>query len=268
MLGQSVAVAALAAYALSGSAPALAAEFAVAVSPPRFEIELAPGKTRREVVEITSAAAQSASFKMRTADWTFGPDASVNFVDELLPGSCRPWVAIERREVTAQPGRPVRFRFEVSAPADALAQECRFALMIEGQDQTTGGSSLNLPFNARIGVIVYVAVGDVKPQLAIAGARVEQVNGVPTPVLLVRNDGKAHGRLAGYLGGTDASGSKLEFTPASLPIMPGETRAIALTATKEGDTETAVPVKFPVTVSGKLEWGGSQALELEQRFAQ
>ncbi|MEO8248430.1 MAG: hypothetical protein ABI589_03585 [Burkholderiales bacterium] len=251
-------------------APAFAADFAVAVSPPRFELQLKPGAGRREVLELTSASTVAATFTVRTADWTFGADASVNFVDELLPGSCRPWVAIERRQLTVQPGRPVRFRFEVAAPADAPAQECRFALLIEGQEQTTGGNALKLPFNARIGVIVYAAVGDVKPQLAVAGARVDQVNGAPTPVLLVRNDGNAHGRLAGFLSGTDAAGTKLEFSPASAPILPGETRAIALMPNKEGDTETVVAVKYPVTVTGKLEWGqpqSPQSLPLEQRFA-
>ena len=258
---------AFAAVAASGIKPATAAEFSVAVSPPRFEFELAPGKSRREVLEITSSAAQSATFNVRTADWTFGPDASVNFVDELVPGSCRPWVAIERREVTANPGRPVRFRFEVTAPADTPPTECRFALLVEGQEQTAKSADLSLPFNARIGVIVYVAVGDVKADLKIDSARVEKVNGVPTPALLVQNSGTAHGRLGGFLSGTDAAGTKLEFTPTSSPILPGETRLIALIPSRPGDTDTIAHVVFPVTISGKLEWDKNQSIELEQRFA-
>ena len=83
----------------------------------------------------------------------------------------------------------------------------------------------------------------------------------------MRNSGAAHGRLGGFLSGTDASGKALEFTPGSLPILPGETRAVALNATRPGDPEVAVQVQFPVTITGKLEWGKGQSQAVEQRFA-
>lgn len=254
------------ALAAIGLSPAGAAEFAVAVSPPRFELEVKPGETVREVIEITNAAAQSSVFKVRTADWSLAPDASVSFMDELAPSSCRPWVAIERRELTVTPGRPYRFRFEVAPPADAQPVECRFAIMIEGQDQTTTSAGLAIPFNARLGVIVYAAVGDVQPQLSVVGSGVQNVNGEPTPVLQVRNTGTAHGRLGGFLSGTDASNTKLDFAPGTTPILPGETRTVALVATRSGDPHTAVAVRFPVTIRGKLEWGKKQSQDLEQRF--
>jgi len=256
----------IAALTAIGLAPARAADFAVAVSPPRFELEVKPGERLREVIEITNAAAQSSVFTVRTADWSLAPDASVSFMDELAPQSCRPWVAIERRELTVMPGRPYRFRFEVTPPADAPPVECRFAIMIEGQDQTTTGAGLAIPFNARLGVIVYAAVGDVQPQLSVVGSGVQTIDGQPTPVLQVRNTGKAHGRLGGFLSGTDASNTPLDFAPGTTPILPGETRSVALVATRPGDPHTAVAVRFPVTIRGKLEWGKKQSQEVEQRF--
>jgi hypothetical protein len=51
-----------------------------------------------------------------------------------------------------------------------------------------------------------------------------------------------------------------------MPIMPGETREIALVATKPGDTETAVAIRYPLSVSGKLEWGRKGSMVVEQRF--
>lgn len=254
------------ALAVAGLSPVAAAEFAVAVSPPRFELEVKPGERVREVLEIHNASAQSSLFKVRTADWSLEPDASVSFMDELAPSSCRPWVAIERRELTVMPGRPYRFRFEVTPPADAKPVECRFALMIEGQDQTTTSAGLAIPFNARLGVIVYAAVGDVQPQLGVVGSGVQDINGQPTPVLQVRNTGTAHGRLGGFLSGTDANNTKLDFAPSTTPILPGETRTVALVATRPGDPHTVVAVRFPVTIRGKLEWGKKQSQDLEQRF--
>ncbi len=266
----STARAALAALAcMCGIPPALASEFALAVSPPRFELALKAGERSRQVLEITNASAAATTFGVRTADWSLGMDNSVMFHEEdLRPDSCRPWVAIERRELTVAGGRPYRFRFEVNAPADAKPGECRFAIMLEGQEQVSRAESgPPIPFSARLGVVVYVAVGGAKPELSVVGSGVQTVNGKPTPVLQVRNSGAAHGRLAGFLSGTDATNTALEFAPVSMPVLPGETRTIALTATRPGDPDTAVQVRFPVTVRGKLEWGNGQTQNIEQRFA-
>lgn len=251
--------------ALAALLPAQA-QFSLAVSPPRVELGAKPGVPLREVLEFTHTDARPGAYKVKTADWTLRPDGGVDFSDELQPGSCRPWVAIERREVTVTPGRPYRFRFEVSPPADTPPTECRFALMIEGQEQAAG-PQLPMALAARIGVIVYVAVGDVAPVLALAGTSVSTLDGRELPLLRVRNSGTAHGRLAGFLKGTDAGGTKLEFQPASTPIMPGETRDIALVATRPGDTDSQVTVRFPLTVTGKLEWGRSGSFSVDQRFA-
>jgi hypothetical protein len=253
---------------VAGLSVANAADFALAVSPPRFELELKPGEKSRQVLEITNASPEATALSAKTADWSLAPDSSVTFYDDLQPGSCRPWVAIERRELTVSAGRPYRFRFEINAPADAPTGECRFAIMLEGQEQLSraqGGPAI--PFSARLGVVVYVAMGGAAPALSVTGTAVQSINGKPTPVLLVRNSGTAHGRMGGFLSGSDASGKSFEFSPSSLPILPGETRAVALNATRPGDQDTEVQVQFPVTVRGKLEWGKGQTQNLDQRFA-
>jgi hypothetical protein len=243
------------------------AQFALAVSPPRMELTGKPGERVRDVIELTHSDARQGEYTFKTADWTLKPDGSVDFSDELVPGSCRPWVAIERRELSIAAGKPYRYRFEVTPPPDTPPMECRFAVLIEGKERTTAPGT-PVAMAARIGVIAYVAIGDVQPVLDIAGATVKTVNGQSLPVLRIRNTGTAHGRLAGFLNGTDASGARLEFQPATTPIMPGETRDIALTATKPGDTDATVAVRFPVTVTGSLEWGKSGSTKVNERFAQ
>lgn len=251
---------------LGVAATAAAADFAVAVSPPRFELQMKPGERTRQILEITNSATGPSSFKVKTADWTLAADGSVVFEDALRAGSCRPWVTLERRELTVQSGRPYRFRFEVSPPPDAPAAECRFALLLEGEDQTAKTGSLAIPYNARLGVIVYVGIGNVVPNIEIIGAAVQNVNGRPTAVLKVRNLGTAHGRLSGFLSGTDAGNTSLEFAPTPSPIMPGESRDIPLTASRPGDPDTPVTARFPVTVRGNLESGSNQSQAMEQRF--
>jgi hypothetical protein len=242
-----------------------AQDFSAAVSPPRFELALDPGESSRQVIEITNASSLPSKFRFRTADWTLDENAAVHFTDELAFRSCRPWVAIERHELEVPAGGRYRFRFEVTPPADTLPRECRFAIMIEGDEQIArGADGLNLPVSGRIGVIVYVRVGGAAPDLQVVGAAVSDVNGRMLPVLRVNNLGNAHGRLAGFLQGTDATGRRLEFEPSTLPILPLETRAIALTASET--PETIAEIAFPVTIQGVLEWGTAQRLEINQQF--
>jgi len=243
-----------------------AQQFAAVVSPPRFELVAKPGERVRQVIEINNVGPQPATYYLRTADWALASDASVNFSDELAEGSCRPWVAIERREISVPGGGRYRYRFEVTPPADAPAGECRFALMIEGDAQTvqTAGGP-NVPVSGRIGVIVYVTVGGAAPDMQIVGSGVEDVGGRMVPVLKVHNSGSAHGRLDGFLSGTDASGRKLEFAPSTLPILVGETRTIALTATD--DSREVTDFKYPLRIRGALEWGDGKRLEFDQTFA-
>lgn len=244
---------------------AAAQNFAAVVSPPRFEITARPGERVRHVVEISNAAQQPARYYLRTADWSLDADAGVSFSDELAPGSCRPWVAIERRQIEVPGGGQYRYRFEVEPPAGTPDGECRFALMIEGDEQTVRtAAGVGVPVSGRIAVIVYVAIGQAAPDLAVVGTTVAELNGRALPALEVRNSGNAHGRLAGFLTGTDASGRKLEFAPSSLPVLPGETRRVALSASDGSDQ--APELSFPVTVKGTLELGTGRRIDFEQQF--
>lgn len=233
-------------------------------SPPRFELRAMPGESLRQVLEISNAGVLPAKFRIRTADWTLTDENGVVFHDELRPGSCRPWVAIERKELALPGGGRARYRFEVSPPADAPVGECRFALMIEGDEPVVASSDLfNIPVRGRLGVIVYVAIGNAAPKLEVVKAGVEIADGRPKPTVWIRNTGAAHGRVSGFLNGIDARGRELEFAPSNFPILPGETRAIALAA-QSGPSEPTEPA-FPVTVRGTIEWDGGRA-PFEHRF--
>src|ERR1700736_2111047 len=158
---------ALVLLALLGAAFSMRAQsegFAALVSPPRFELATQPGKTMRSVIEVSNRSTAPARYLIHTADWTFSPDFSVSFHDDLQPGSCRPWVAIERPEVVVPGGGTLRYRFEVHVPADAPAGECRFAVMIEGAEPSIAKSNgMDLPVTGRIGDIVYFTGGDGGP---------------------------------------------------------------------------------------------------------
>jgi hypothetical protein len=246
------------------SASVHAQGFAALVSPPRFELTGQSGKTVRSVIEISNRSTAASRYLVHTADWSFAPDFSVNFRDELRPDSCRPWVAIERAEVVVPGGGTLRYRFEVNVPADAPAGECRFAVMIEGAEPSIARSKgLDMPVTGRIGVIVYLIIGGGEPELEVLGPKVATLNGQQLPTLRVHNSGTAHGRVTGFLTGTDAKGISYDFTPSDFPILPHEEREVFLTpSTPSNDHPT---LTFPVTVKGELEWG-RQKTELNQLF--
>jgi len=239
--------------------------FAAIASPPRFELRTKAGGVVRSILEISNMAQGSASFNIKTADWSFDKNFSLDFKDTLSPDSCRPWVALEHRQLKIAAEGRVRFRFEVQVPPDTAPRECRFALLIEGHDPVLGrAQDMNFPVSGRLGVIVYVAIGGAQPQLEILGSDLLRVNGEMMPAVHVRNSGAAHGRLTGVLIGTDAHGKKVEFIPSTVPILPGATRAINLLIEREslGDHVLA----YPLLIRGTLEYG-DRRLPFEGRYA-
>jgi fimbrial chaperone protein len=249
---------------ISPCAPVQGQGFAALVSPPRFELATQAGKTLRSVVEVSNRSTAPARYLVHTADWTFSADFSVNFHEDLQPGSCRPWVAIERPEIVVPGGGTLRYRFEVAVPANAPAGECRFAVMIEGAEPSIARSQgLDMPVTGRIGVIVYLTIGEGTPELEVFGPKIATLNGQQIPTLRVHNSGTAHGRMTGFLTGKDAKGIPYDFTPSDFPILPHEEREVFLTPSTATDDHPTLT--FPVTVKGTLEWG-KRKTELNQLF--
>jgi hypothetical protein len=247
---------------------AYAQSFSAVVSPPRFEVAVQPGKTIRQVLEITQASNEKGAYRIYTNDWTIGADGNAVFVDELAPNSCRPWVSLERRELTIAANAKMRFRFEITPPADAVPTECRFAIMIEGAEQVVkANGAMSFPVSGRVGVVVYAAVGDAAPKLEISPAGTHVSEGMIVPVLNIKNTGNAHGRAMGFLKGTDRQGVKIDFSPEPLPILPGQTRAVMLIPQAEGNA--AIKLNYPINIQGAIEWSetlGAKKTDIDFRF--
>jgi len=251
---------------LLGSGPAAAGGFSALVSPPRFEDKAKAGTTYRNVIEITNVSAERARYTFRTADWQLNDEASAIFSEALAPGSCRRWVGIEAPEIIVEANAKRRYRFEVAVPADAPSGECRFAIMLEGDPEKVKGD-LALPVSGRIGIIVYLSIGDAAAKLDVVGSQAQTVEGRNLPLLRVRNSGNAHGRLEGLIDGKDASGRRFTFAPSNLPILAGETRGVLLNPEGDNDKTPAPAIVYPLTLKGRLEWG-AQHLDVETTVSQ
>lgn len=247
----------------SGSAIASDKGFTGGVSPSRFELASKPGDVLRKSIKIYNLGVRPSQFKVRTMDWSYSPEGQISFQDELAADSCREWVALERHKINVvpDPQRPRSFRFEIQVPEDAPAQECRFALMMEGTEDTHTaafeGGQVSLPVAGRIAVIVYVGVGKVDPDISVGRISVQQVNRRLLPVLRVRNEGLAHGRLDSDLVAKTADGKRVPLTIATSPILPGQTRYLALSPA------AGTNLSYPLTIKGKV-YSDANSTDIEE----
>jgi len=249
---------------------ASAAPFEVAVTPSRFELSAQSGKRLGQSLEIHNLGGEATEVNVRTLDWTYSPEGEVGYYDALQPGSCRPWVTLERRTVKVGARDKASFRFQLEPPADAPRGECRFMIALEGAepayraDIARGGASLSLPVSGRVAVAVYVALNGAEPKMTLSRVAMKDVGGKRTPVVTVSNAGDAHGRLDGSLQAIDARGTEFEMAPEGTPVMPGQTRDIALLARGEAG-KTVQPV-YPIKLKGVIDWDkGGFKVEAELR---
>lgn len=247
--------------------PAMAQDFAASATPPRYELDARPGTVVRQVLTLGNESSFGATYVVRTNDWDLNDAGGPVFFDELRPGSCRPWVRIERREVRLKPLEQRRYRFEVRVPQEAVEGECRFALMVEQPPEAvaaTGGTGdMRFPIQGRLGVIVYLRIGAAAPKLVLQEIRTEMVNAQRIPVAVFRNAGNAHGRPNGVLEAVDASRRSLELTVSPSPVLPGRTRAVPIWPQAPQESDKPPILAYPLTLKGKIEWeDGSKDVDL------
>lgn len=256
-------------FLLASAGSAAAAPFELAVTPSRFEIAGKAGTRVGQSLDIHNLASAATEVAVRTIDWSYSAEGNIGYHDELLPGSCRPWVTLERRSLSV-PARSKRsFRFQVEPPADAPRGECRFMIAIEGTEpaqQTvirSGAANLSLPITGRIAVAVYVMLDGAEPKLEIRQVASTEAEGKRRTVVTVVNTGDAHGRLEGSLDATDSKGRAFELVPEGTPILPGQTRTLVLVPKAESGQPAPQPV-YPVKASGTLDWEkGSFKVDVE-----
>ena len=229
--------------------------FLAAASPSRFELRAEPGTVVRQILTIHNLGVVPVQYNIRSSEWDFTEQGKSIYSDALKPGSCRPWLRMERHKISVGGQGQRKFRFELHVPAETPPQECRLAIFIEGDgDAVTAdaGSGMKLPVKGRLAIIVYLAIGGVEPKLTVNGIRRQQDGQY---VFQVANSGKATGRLSGLLRGSDARGTEYDVSVSTLPVLPGQTRdlglAFSLPSTKRKQPPTPA---YPVRLKGELFW--------------
>jgi len=232
------------------------------VSPPRFELRAKPGQTLNEAFSIHNDETRLTELAFRSADWTLRPDGGVDIAGSALqPGSCRPWVVIERATYALAQRATKRYRFQINVPADAPVGECRFALLIEPAkpDTSVKLGQVQFPVTGRVAVIVYVAVGDAVGKVDVESFATGKSGRQTVPVVTLTNSGNATARPEGILRGRDATGKELQFFLGGYPVLPGQTRTLPIFVETDARNGKPLPFEFPVELSGTIEWQGGRA---------
>jgi hypothetical protein len=235
--------------------------FSVLVAPPRFELKAQAGDVLRERMDINNPGSRPVTFLMRTADWDMTDDGAATFHSSALqPGSCRPWIRIERHKIRLPARGKKTYRFEIHVPEDTPPGECRTALMIEAPPEDAveaQAGALNLPVKGRIAIVIYLVIGDAAPKLHLKDTLLDEYNGLLTPFVVVHNSGNAHGRTTGFVDAVDANGKSFEFEITPLPILPGQTRRVPLFQ-PVFDKQEPLPFTPPLNLKGTVEWDGGK----------
>ncbi len=257
--------------AIAAPVSSLHAGFDASASPPRFELKAKPGEVIRQTLQISNHENSPARYLVKTADWELGPAGEAQFI-ETTPkgGSCRPWVRVERHEISVTPKDTRNFRFEIHVPKDAASGECRFALLVSsdaGQVSPRGGEFIQIPIVGRLGIIVYVTIGEAKPAMKLERIAMKKIDGKPTPVATVHNAGTAHSRVQGSLKAVDAAKHKLNLVPNGVVILPNARRDVRLTPVDWSEGEAKPPayeLALPLRIKGTLQFQDGGEVEVDQ----
>jgi fimbrial chaperone protein len=239
--------------------PAAAAPFEIGVAPSRFVLAAKPGGRLGQSITVQNIGQTAADVAIRTLDWNFTANGGIEYQEDLAPGSCRPWVTLERRKLTVAPRVHAPFRFQVDVPPDAARGECRFMIAFESAEPAatgrigSGSAALSLPVSGRIAIAIYVAVGGAEPKLALTTLGTRSVAGKPVFTATVVNTGDAHGRVDGALEAVDARGQKFELVPEGSPVLPGQTRTLSF-STRALANQKLEDLALPVRASGQIDW--------------
>ena len=250
---------------------AAAQGFSAGIAPSKFELQAKPGDVIRDTVLIMNAGDKSAGYSLRTADWNITATQGLEYIeDELAPGSCRPWVKLERRDLTIRPSGQKRYRFEIHIPDDAPAGLCKFALLVEpaapAMASTGGDQPIRFPVLGRYAVIVYVTIGDAKADVEFTGLGRGEMGGLSLPTLKLHNNGNTFDRVYGRITATDALGERFVLVASTFPLLPNHSEEILLVpeAAENGQAANIV-MQFPLQLKGTFEIGG-QRFSVDEPF--
>jgi hypothetical protein len=162
----------------------------IAVSPPRFDIELT-GPTAAASLKVVNLGDAPLRFTVSVANFTLDEENRLQLAPPS-PQSADQWLVVTPLEFSLEPGKSQTVRFAVRPRVPPEPGEHRAMLFLEEQPpENRPFATLNL---AKVGVGVYVNVPPVVRQAVVHCVDVQLVGGQLAGMLDIESSGNAHVR--------------------------------------------------------------------------
>lgn len=161
----------------------------VSISPLTIEVQAKRGQAQG-LITVGNSSNEAFRARVYAEPFTYNQDAGFQTLASS-PNDLRPYLQFSPTELVVPPGVDRRVRFVARFPPNLPDGEYRAVIFTQNLKETfsTDGSGNKIGITTRIGVTVYVRIGDVKPEL-----KVENVSFIPQKdqmQLKVSNTGKA-----------------------------------------------------------------------------
>ncbi|MEH2435623.1 MAG: fimbria/pilus periplasmic chaperone [Nostoc sp.] len=242
----------------------------IGVSPPRLEVKINSNKTRTETIRVLNLASEPVTLKATVKSWVMNED---NKPQDIASNeqSLDQWIVFTPSQFTIPAGGAQTIRFAIRPKVQPQPGEHRAVLYLQEVSPVSPiKSSQGVRVNARLGVVIYGYVGEIKKIGILNSITVDTKPNALKAVFDITNKGNAYIRLSGQYaiwpaaqypgaeatkpiantGKTDAKLPDSVLDVGSLPsspVLPDSTRQIKLPITK-----TLPPGNYVLDVNGEL----------------
>jgi len=181
------------------------AQYGLALSPMRVEMNLAPGAQRNGSLAIANDGKEPGRFRTEILDLSIDKEAVPQFEKDIpaeAEYSCRNWVTVNpmEAEIAAGAQMPIRYTFRVPAGAPPRTYHC--ALGFTGLTEAkTGQSAIGIMALVRLTSTFYITVGNPAPAGEVKEISIEKFSSAASAgyraVISVENSGLTNLRGAG-----------------------------------------------------------------------
>lgn len=243
----------------------------IGISPSRIEMEI-NNKTRSQSIRVLNLSSEPVEIKASVRSWVMSED---NKLQEVAPNeqSLEQWIVFTPSQFKIPAGGAQTLRFAVRPRIQPKAGEHRAVLYLEEisrANATAKPKSRSVRVVARLGVVIYGYVGEVKRVGVVNSVTVDTKLNAPNAVFDISNQGNAYVRLKGQYAiwpaakypGAEATkpvvnvgqpGAKIPEnildtgSLPSAPVLPDNRRQVRLPITKK-----LPPGNYVLDINGEL----------------
>lgn len=243
----------------------------VGISPSRIEMEI-NSKTRSQSIRVLNLSSEPVEIKVSVRSWVMNED---NKLQDVAPSeqSLDQWIVFTPSQFKIPAGGAQTIRFAVRPKIQPKQGEHRAVLYLEdvrAPNTTDKPKSKSVRVVARLGVVIYGYVGDVKRVGVVNSVTVDTKPKTPNAVFDISNQGNAYVRLkgqyaiwpaakypgaeaTGFVANVGQPGAKIPENVLdagslpSAPVLPSNRRQIRLPITKK-----LPPGNYVLDINGDL----------------